>query len=66
MSFEKTHKNREGRCQPYRDRVSTVPLRAHPCESAVAAMADDSKVQTECAAITRDFAATEMDGLGND
>ena len=34
-------------------------------ETAVAAMAEDPQVQTECAAIARDFAATEMDGLGN-
>jgi hypothetical protein len=33
---------------------------------AVAAMAEDPQVQAECAAIARDFAATEMDGLGND
>ena len=35
-------------------------------DSAVAAMAGDPQVQAECAAIARDFAATEMDGLGND
>jgi metal-responsive CopG/Arc/MetJ family transcriptional regulator len=35
-------------------------------ESAVAAMAKDPQVLAECAAIARDFAATEMDGLGND
>jgi metal-responsive CopG/Arc/MetJ family transcriptional regulator len=35
-------------------------------ESAVAAMAADPQVQAECAAIARDFAATEMDGLVND
>jgi hypothetical protein len=35
-------------------------------ESAVAAMAEDPQVQAECAAIARDFAATEMDGLGSD
>ena len=35
-------------------------------DSAVAAMAEDPQVQAECAAITRDFAAAEMDGLGND
>jgi hypothetical protein len=35
-------------------------------DSAVAAMAEDPQVQAECAAIARDFAATEMDGLGND
>jgi metal-responsive CopG/Arc/MetJ family transcriptional regulator len=34
-------------------------------ESAIAAMAEDPQVQTECTAIARDFAATEMDGLGN-
>ena len=34
-------------------------------ETAVAAMAEDPQVQAECAAIARDFAATEMDGLGN-
>ena len=34
--------------------------------SAVAAMAEDPQVQAECAAIARDFAAAEMDGLGND
>ena len=35
-------------------------------ESAVAAMAQDPQVQAECAAIARDFAGTERDGLGND
>jgi hypothetical protein len=35
-------------------------------DSAVAAMAEDPQVQAECAAIAGDFAATEMDGLGND
>ena len=35
-------------------------------DSAVAAMAEDPQVQAECAAIARDFATTEMDGLGND
>ena len=35
-------------------------------ERAVAAMAEDPQVQTECAAIGRDFASTEMDGLRND
>jgi hypothetical protein len=35
-------------------------------DSAVAAMAEDPQVQAECAAIARDFAATEMDRLGND
>jgi len=35
-------------------------------DSAVAAMAEDPQVQAECAAIARDFAATEVDGLGND
>jgi len=35
-------------------------------DAAVAAMAEDPQVQAECAAIARDFAATEMDGLGND
>jgi hypothetical protein len=35
-------------------------------ESAVAAMAEDPQVRTECAAIARDFGITEMDGLGND
>src|ERR1035437_1133638 len=35
-------------------------------DSAVAAMAEDQQVQAECAAIARDFAATEMDGLRND
>jgi hypothetical protein len=35
-------------------------------DRAVAAMAEDPQVQAECAAIARDFAATEMDGLGND
>jgi hypothetical protein len=32
----------------------------------MAAMAEDPQVQAECAAINRDFAATEMDGLEND
>jgi len=32
-------------------------------ESAIAAMAEDPQVQAECAAIARDLAATEMDGL---
>jgi hypothetical protein len=32
-------------------------------ESSVAAMAQDPEVQAECAAIARDFAATERDGL---
>jgi len=35
-------------------------------ERAVAAMAEGPQVQAECAAIARDFAATEMDGLRND
>jgi metal-responsive CopG/Arc/MetJ family transcriptional regulator len=35
-------------------------------ESAVAAMAEDPQVQAQCAAIARDFAATEVDGLRND
>ena len=35
-------------------------------ERAVAAMAEDPQVQTECAAIGRDFASTEMDGFKND
>jgi hypothetical protein len=35
-------------------------------DNAVAAMAADPQVQAECAAIARDFAATELDGLGND
>ena len=35
-------------------------------DAAVAAMAEDPQVQAECAAIARDFAATEMDSLGND
>jgi hypothetical protein len=34
-------------------------------DRAVAAMAQDPQVQAECAAIARDFAASEMDGLGN-
>jgi hypothetical protein len=29
-------------------------------------MAVDPQVQAECAAIARDFAATEADGLGDD
>jgi hypothetical protein len=33
---------------------------------AVAAMAEDPQVQAECAAIARNFAVTEMDGIGND
>jgi hypothetical protein len=32
-------------------------------DAAVAAMAEDPQVQAECAAIAKDFAATEMDGL---
>jgi hypothetical protein len=35
-------------------------------ESAVAAMAEDPQLQAECAAIAKDFAATEMDGLRGD
>jgi uncharacterized protein YbaA (DUF1428 family) len=35
-------------------------------DSAVAAMAEDPQIQAECAAIARDFAATEMGGLKND
>ena len=35
-------------------------------DSAVAAMAEDPQIQAECAAIARDFASTEIDGLGND
>jgi hypothetical protein len=34
--------------------------------SAIAAMAGDPQVQAECAAIARDLAATEMDGLRDD
>jgi len=66
MSVEKTYKNGEDSHRPDRDRVSAVPLRADPIESAVAAMAEDPQVQAECAAIARDFATTDMDGLGND
>lgn len=32
-------------------------------ESALAAMAEDPQVRAECAAIAKDFATTEMDGL---
>jgi hypothetical protein len=64
MSFDRAHKNGEDRRQPYRDRVSAMLLRAGPIASAVAAMAEDQQVQTDCAAIARDFAATEVDGLG--
>ena len=35
-------------------------------EGTVAAMAEDPQVRAECAAIAKDFAATEMDGIGND
>jgi len=35
-------------------------------DRAMAAMAEDPQVQAECAAIARDFAAAEMDGLRND
>jgi hypothetical protein len=35
-------------------------------ERSVAALAEDPQVRAECAAIDRDFAATEMDGLDND
>ena len=35
-------------------------------ELTVAAMAEDPQVQAECAAIAKDFAATEMDGIGSD
>jgi hypothetical protein len=35
-------------------------------EGAVVAMAADPQVQAECAAIAKDFAATETDGLGDD
>jgi metal-responsive CopG/Arc/MetJ family transcriptional regulator len=35
-------------------------------ESAIAAMAEDPQVQAESAAIARDFAGTELDGLRND
>jgi metal-responsive CopG/Arc/MetJ family transcriptional regulator len=35
-------------------------------DNAVAAMAKDPQVQAECAAIAKDFATTEMDGLRND
>ena len=35
-------------------------------DSAVAAMAGDPQVQAECAAIAKDFATTEMDGVAND
>jgi hypothetical protein len=35
-------------------------------ESAIAAMAADPQIQGECAAIERDFAAMETDGLDND
>lgn len=35
-------------------------------ESAIAAMAEDPQIQIECAAIAKDFASTEMDGIGND
>jgi hypothetical protein len=32
-------------------------------ENAVAAMAEDPEIKAQCAAIAKDFAATEMDGL---
>jgi len=32
-------------------------------ENAVAAMAEDPEIRAQCAAIAKDFAATEMDGL---
>jgi len=35
-------------------------------DRAIAAMAGDPQVRAECAAIARDFAATEADGLRND
>jgi hypothetical protein len=35
-------------------------------DSAIGAMAEDPQVRAECAAIARDFAATEADGLAND
>ena len=35
-------------------------------ENAVAAMTEDPQVQAECSVIARDFAATEMDGIGDD
>ena len=35
-------------------------------ESAIASMAADPQVQSECAAIARDFATAEADGLRND
>jgi len=35
-------------------------------EGAIAAMAEDPEVRAECAAIARDFAATDMDGLKHD
>ena len=35
-------------------------------DRAVRAMADDPQVQAECAAIAKDFATTEVDGLRND
>ena len=46
---------------------SSVSRRRLPeFEGAVAAMAADPQVQAECAAIAKDFAATEADGLGDD
>jgi hypothetical protein len=35
-------------------------------DRSIAAMAQDPQVQAECAAIARDFASAEMDGLRND
>jgi len=40
--------------------------RARAFEQAMARMAADPAIQKECAAIAREFAAAEADGLGND
>jgi hypothetical protein len=45
---------------------SVARRRRQEFAGAVAAMAVDPQIRAECAAIARDFAATEMDGLGND
>lgn len=55
------------------NRLVTVALqefaahqKAQAFEEAMARMAADPAIRAECAAISKDFAATEVDGLGDD
>lgn len=45
------------------EQTQTFPLNSHNMEKDLAAMANDPDIQTEIAAINKEFAVTEMDGL---